>query len=156
MGFPGSQRPLSIMGRDWTGNQKLDLIAKPEAFLIWKDRAMSHLSKDRIDIKRLLMWAEVQPDVLQQSDAVRGASETGVTENMQTVNHTLFEAIKAILDDALMTRARQCDSNGLELWRKFHTEWKGFGTEVISANAMRYQYPRGCTKISDLWERLPE
>ena len=107
------------MGRDWTGNHKLDLIAKPEAFLIWKDRATSHLSKDRIDIKKFLLWAEVQPDVLQQADCERGAVAAGVTENMQTLNHTLFDAIKAILDDALMTRARQCDGNGLELWRNF-------------------------------------
>ena len=93
---------------------------------------------------------ETQTDVLQHSDAVRGALETGVVENIATVNHTLFDAIKAILDDALMTRARQCDSNGLELWRKLHTEWKGSSTEVISAKALRYQYLRSCTKVSDL------
>ena len=55
MGFPGSQRPLSIMGRNWIGNSRLDLIAKPEAFLIWKDRAISHLSKDGYDTKELLL-----------------------------------------------------------------------------------------------------
>ena len=42
--------------RNWK-SAPLDLEAKPDGFLAWHDRALELLSGDRLDVRRLLLWA---------------------------------------------------------------------------------------------------
>jgi hypothetical protein len=56
----------------------------------------------------------------------RGTAEARVTEDVECISYVVFEAVKGIMSDALLTRARTCgDGRGLELWRKLHAEWRG-------------------------------
>ena len=52
------QRPLQIMAKDWAHNKVLDNHVKPEAYITWRDRALDHLARDRLDVRHLLLWAE--------------------------------------------------------------------------------------------------
>ena len=36
----------------------LDLIAALEGYVLWRERAIDHLAKGRLDIQQLLRWAE--------------------------------------------------------------------------------------------------
>ena len=33
-------------GRNWGDHKKLDLLVRPDDFLVWRDRALGHLTKD--------------------------------------------------------------------------------------------------------------
>jgi hypothetical protein len=53
-------RDLRINPRDWGDTKKLDSTTSYDGFQIWKDRALTHLSKERPDVRTLLAWAETQ------------------------------------------------------------------------------------------------
>ena len=48
-------------------------------------------------------------------------------DEVENISYALYEAIKYIIHDNLLNRARTCDGRGLELWRKLHSEWEGGG-----------------------------
>ena len=144
---------FSVQDRNWGDNKKLDLIVTPEAYLTWRDRAIGHLAKDRPDIRRLLLWAEKQTEVIDTNMEVKGS---GVFEKAEEVSYVLFEAIKFIIHDNLLSRARVCgDGRGLELWRKLHSEWEGAAPQVVAAKSKRFQDPSRCSSVLQLWEVLP-
>jgi hypothetical protein len=68
----------------------------------------------------------------------------------------LFEAVKHIIADSLLTRARACDGRGTELWRRLHCEWQGSAPQLKHAKARKYQEPARCATVAGLWEALPE
>jgi hypothetical protein len=134
----------------------LDMDVNPEGFVAWRERTLGYLAADRPDVRKLLLWAERQPGVIKEGDEQRGAVETGMTENIEHVNYILYEAIKAIMTDALLSRARACgDGRGLELWRRLHAEWRGNAPQVIAAKARRFQDSSRSAKLQKLWEVLP-
>ena len=153
----GSTRALNIMNRDWgNDNKRLDLVVKPEEYLTWHDRALGHLAKNRPDIRRLLLWAERQTGMIDEAAEKVGAGENGIFEVAGEVSYTLFEAIKYIISDNLLARARACgDGRGLELWRRLHSEWEGAAPQVVAAKARHFQDPSRCGTILQLWEALP-
>ena len=143
------------MNRNWGDNKRLDLIVQPEAYLTWHDRALGHLAKDRPNIWRLLLWAEKESKPIDVEAERRGAGVSGVFEEVEEVSYVLFEAIKYIINDNLLTRARTCGDSGLELWRKLHAEWEGAAPQVVAAKAKHYQDPTRCASVLQLWEALP-
>ena len=101
------------------------MVVQPEAYLTWRDRALGHLAKDRPEIKRLLQWAEKQGGPIHEEEEKKGALEVGV-DKIGEVSYVLFEAIKYIINDNLLSRARiSGEGRGLELWRRLHAEWEG-------------------------------
>jgi hypothetical protein len=147
---------LTIINRDWGDNKRLDLIAQPEAFVTWRDRALGHLAKCRPDVRRLLIWAEKQTIAIDTNGERFGAHENGVTEDANEVSYILFEGIKHIISDNLLSRARLCgDGCGLDLWRRLHSEWQGAAPQVVAAKARRFQDPARCGNILQLWEIMP-
>ena len=78
----------------------------------------------------------------------------GITEVAETLNHVLFGGIKAIIADNLLDRARLCESNGLELWRRLHMEWEGAAPLVVSAKARQWQDPHRCSSTLQLWDKF--
>ena len=55
----GRPREMRLDARGWANNQpKLDIGVANDVFQIWKDRAMSFLSHERPDVRKLLSWAE--------------------------------------------------------------------------------------------------
>jgi hypothetical protein len=56
----GYPRDLRINSRDWGDHKKLDVATTYDRFQVWKDRAMTHLSKERPDVRALLTWADKQ------------------------------------------------------------------------------------------------
>jgi hypothetical protein len=119
----------------------------------WRDRALGHLAKNRPDVRRLLLWAEKQTVPIDENGERAGAAETGV---MDEVGYVLFEGIKHLISDNLLSRARLCgDGRGLELWRRLHSEWQGAAPQVVAAKAKRFQDPAKCSNVLALWEALP-
>ena len=58
-----------------------------------------------------------------------------------------------IMSDSLLSRSRACeDGRGLELRRKNSMR---SGVEVFAAKAQKYQDPRRCLSMQQLWEALP-
>ena len=78
-----------------------------------------------------------------------------LADPVEEVSFILFDAIKHILRDSLMNRARTCDGLGLELWRKLYAEHQGSGAQVFAAKAARFNDPPRCTSILQLWDALP-
>ena len=78
-----AHRSFSVINRDWGDNKRLDLVAQPEAFVTWGDRAIGHLAKGRPDIRRLLTWAEKQTTTIDMPAEHAGALEVGMTENVE-------------------------------------------------------------------------
>ena len=67
---------MRIDARAWgSENRKLDVTTTFEGFQVWKDRAMMFLSRERPDVRKLLMWAETQ-----SKDAVQSSRASGLTE----------------------------------------------------------------------------
>ena len=152
---PPTQRPFSVQNRDWGDNRRLDLVVTPEAYTTWRDRALGHLAKDRPDVRRLLLWAEQQPEAISAAAEATGAREAGLRDDVADVSYVLFEGIKHVVHDNLLSRARTCDGRGLELWRKLHSEWEGAAPQVVAAKAKSYQDPRRCGTVLQLWEDFP-
>ena len=107
IGTPKPQQPLRdfrVDNRSWGDSRRLDLVAAPEAYLVWRDRALGHLCRDRPDIRRLLVWAEAQSKEELESIAEAAAAEFGITD-LEMVDYVLFEGIKYIIADSLLMRA---------------------------------------------------
>ncbi len=54
------QREMRLDSRSWGDHKKLDVATTFEGFQVWKDRAVTFLSRERPDVRRLLTWAETQ------------------------------------------------------------------------------------------------
>jgi len=150
-GFP---RDLRIDNRAWGHNKPLEAGTGVEAFLVWKDRAMSHLSRDRPDVRRLLGWAEAQSREGLEAGSAAQARALG-THDLEAVNYALFDGVKAIIHDSLLGRARGCEERGLELWRGLCAEWHGSAPQFKHAKARRFQDPPRCRDVQGLWASLP-
>lgn len=73
--------PYRVNNRDWGHDfKKLDLVSHPEGFVVWRDRALGHLAKDRPDVKAWLLWAEKQAVEIDQTLETIGARDTGLAE----------------------------------------------------------------------------
>ena len=75
-------RDLAIMGRDWNNHKILDLHLTPEAFEVWRMRALDYLTKDRPDVKEMLVWAETQSE-----EILGGTPHKGVIDPTPPCGH---------------------------------------------------------------------
>ena len=87
--------------------------------------------------------------------AHEGARISGLREPIAGIDVILFESIKQMLADSMLTQARNCYDSGLELWRVLAAGWNGSSDLVLSSKARNYQYPRRCTTMAKLWDELP-
>ena len=148
------EKTFQVDMRNWkTAN--LDLFANPAGFSAWQYRAIGMLSGNRTDVRRLLEWAELKKAPIDTAMAQQGAEQVGLTDDVGTVSYILFEAMKQMLADSMLNRARTCGDNGLELWRALAAEYKGSSDQVLAAKAQSYQYPPRCATLAKLWEELP-
>jgi hypothetical protein len=117
--------------RSWGDHRKLDLSSAPAAYKTWRQRALDYLSRDRdgfirSDVRRLLLWAEKQPDEIGQGAAQAGAAAVGLPEPVAQVSDALYPAISGIVADAVMQRSERCQGDsGIGLWRRLYMEWRG-------------------------------
>ena len=77
--------------RNWK-SAPLDLDVKPEGFLAWRDRALVLLSGNRLDVRRLLQWAEKSSEPLDAAAERRGAQASGLVDDVATVSFALHGA----------------------------------------------------------------
>jgi hypothetical protein len=155
-GMGDTTRKYKVEPRNWGDHRRLDLDIQPESFVAWRDRALGFLSADRPDVRRLLLWAEKQAPTIGSAEEHKGAAEVNLRDDVEHVSYVIFEAVKMIMSDSLLSRARACgDGRGLELWRKLHAEWRGSAPQVVAAKARRFQDPQRCATIQQLWEALP-
>ena len=148
-------REFRVDNRAWGSNRQLDLVAAPDAYLVWHDRALGHLSSGRPDVRKLLLWAESQTREELEAKMESEAEQLGM-HDAELVDTLLFEGIKCVIHDSLLTRARACNSSGLELWRRLHSEWEGSAPQLKHAKARKFQDPVRCSSVAGLWEALPE
>lgn len=147
-------KPLVTVSRDWGSNKSLDLAQTPEVYLAWRDRELGHLTKDRSDIHQLLQWVVRQATPIVQGQLVEQAQTLEILD-IDHVSYVLFEAIKHIIADSLLGRARLCDQQGFELWRRLRAEWEEASDLVLGAKAKRYQDPLRCASLLQLWDAVP-
>ena len=140
--------------RNWK-SAPLDLEVKPEGFLAWHDRALGLLSGNRLDVRRLLLWAGQSTVPLDTASERKGAHSVGLVDDVAAVSLALLEAIKHLLADSLLGRARTCGDSGLELWRRLAAEWRGNAPQVLAAKSRRFNAPTRCASMAKLWEALP-
>ena len=69
----GHPREFRIDPRGWVHQKALEAGVTPEAFQIWRERALCHLSQGRQDVRRLLAWAETKS----ASEISAGTAEKG-------------------------------------------------------------------------------
>jgi hypothetical protein len=105
MSPPGLDKKYRVDNKNWGGHRCLDLDANPEGFIAWRERALGHLSAARPDIRKLLLWAEQHTGEISESEEVRAAADVNLPEDAGYVSYVIFEAVKAIMSDALF-RAR--------------------------------------------------
>jgi hypothetical protein len=110
-GGMSAPRDLRINTRDWGDHKRLDVAATYDRFQVWKDRAMTHLSKERPDVRELLMWAEKQSQGELLANLGSAASRFGVTD-LAAVEYAVHDGIKSIVLDSLLMRARNCAGRG--------------------------------------------
>jgi hypothetical protein len=149
-GFP---RDLRINTRDWGDHRKLDPTTTFDGFQVWRDRAMTHLSKERPDVRALLMWAEKQSKDQLEAALGEHAARLGVVD-LAAVEYAVHDGIKAIIFDTLLGRARNCVGRGCELWRALVAEWHGAAPQLRDAKARRYLEPPKCKDTNELWSQL--
>ena len=132
----GHVSEFKVDTRNWKGAH-LDLDAKPEGFQAWRDRARVHLSGSRLDVRRLLQWAEKSTGPLDAAAEQRGANESGLVDDVTAVSFALHGGLSFIVSDALMTVGRTCGDSGMEFWRQLtihsYMAWQrpaGSGNEV--------------------------
>jgi hypothetical protein len=97
----------------------------------WHSRALILLSRDRLDVKRFLLWAEEQKTEVTADMFHEGARLAGIPD-IEKINNSIFEAIVNIVDYDLYDISRMCDSNGAEFWRKLRAKWQGTSKQVIA------------------------
>ena len=135
-------RRYSVDPKRWTDHKKLDLDVKPEGFVAWHDRALGYLAAERPDIRKLLIWAESQNPTIGADEENKGTASVGVHGDICHISYVIFESLKMIMSDSLLSRARGCENGrGLELWRKLHAECRGSAPQVIAAKAWKFQDP---------------
>ena len=66
--------------RNWKATP-LDFTTKPESFLAWQHRAVSVLSGNRLDIRRLLDWALTCKAPIDATAAQTGARAVGLCQS---------------------------------------------------------------------------
>ena len=156
---PGVTPAFRVDNRNWGDFKRLDVSGQPELYLVWRDRAIAHLAKDRPDVKALLSWSEKQAVPIDQSKEKEGASASGLVEGpgaADRISYLLYDGIKHLLADTMLGRARACgDGRGLELWRSLHVEWAGSSSHVLGVKTKKYQDPPRCSSELGLWEALP-
>ena len=111
----GHASHFKVDTRNWRA-ALLDFDAKPEGFKAWQDRARQHLSGGRIDVRKLLLWAEKSPGPLDAAAERRGAHESGLVEDVTAVSFEIHGGLNFIVSDALTTVGRTCGDSGLEFW----------------------------------------
>ena len=143
MGYEkGYGKGFNCDAKNWGQNKNLSLITSPEQYLVWRDRALGHLAKDRYDIEKMLLWSETQKTAIDDTMVQQGIKEAGVPViDHEEINRKLFNSIASICSDELLGRIRLNKNNGLELWRKLRSEWEGTSAHVIEAKAKRFQEP---------------
>jgi hypothetical protein len=99
------QRDFKVDNRSWGDNRRLDLVAAPDAYLVWRDRALGHLCRDRPDVRKLLVWAESQSKEELEGNLAQVAAQAGMSD-AEMVDYCICEGIKYIIADSLLTRAR--------------------------------------------------
>ena len=145
-------REFRIDSRGWSSHQKaLDAGVSPEAFQVWRERALVHLSQGRQDVRRLLSWAEGEDAAEVQA---RAADRAQMPDFVQ-VNFALHGAIMQIIGDSLLGRARCSDEHGLLLWRNLCAEWAGSAPQYRHAKAKQFQDPLRAKDMAALWSALP-
>jgi hypothetical protein len=153
-GKGGRPWEMRIDGRSWGDSTKLDIGTTFEGFQIWKDRALMFLSRDRPDVRRLLLWAETQSKEGLAAALHTQAAGLGIVD-LTSVEFALHDGIKLVIRDGLLGRARCCVELGCELWRSLCAEWSGAAPQLKHAKARRFQDPARCKDTSDLWHKLP-
>ncbi len=149
----GYPRDLRINTRDWGDHKKLDVATTYDRFQVWKDRAMTHLSKERPDVRELLAWADKQSQGELEANLGAAAARFGVVD-LAAVEYAVHDGIKAIVLDSLLVRARNCAGRGCELWRALSAEWSGAAPQLRDARARSYQEPVRCKDTHELWSKL--
>ncbi len=148
-------REMRIDARGWASeNKKLDITTSFDAFQVWKDRAMMFLSRERPDVRKLLVWAETQTMETLAAGLVAQAAVYGVPD-LAGVEYAVHDGIKMTILDSLLGRARNCVERGCELWRSLCAQWSGAAPQLQHAKACRYQAPAQCKTVQELWARLP-
>ncbi len=148
-------REMRIDARGWASeNKKLDITTSFDAFQIWKDRAMMFLSRERPDVRRLLVWAETQTQETLAAGLVAQAALYGVPD-LAGVEYAVHDGIKMTILDSLLGRARNCVERGCELWRSLCAQWSGAAPQLQHAKACSYQMPVRCKTVQELWAKLP-
>ena len=61
-----------------------------------------------------MIWAERQTKEELENNLATVAAQAGVSD-AEMVDYCLFEGVKYIITDSLLTRARACDGHGIEL-----------------------------------------
>ncbi len=147
-------REMRIDARGWGDHRKLDVGTSCDGFQIWKDRALGFLTRERPDIRKLLMWAETQSKDGLEVELTAHAARLGVAD-LPTVEYAIHDGIKLTILDSLLGRARNCIERGCELWRSLCAEWSGAAPQLKQAKARQFMELRRCKDISELWSRLP-
>jgi hypothetical protein len=83
---------FKVDNRAWGQNKNLDLVAAGDAYLVWHDRALGHLSRERPDVRKLLIWAEGQTEEMLAANAGAMAEQLGVPD-AELVDNLLFEGL---------------------------------------------------------------
>ena len=85
--------------RNWK-NAPLDLEAKPDSFLVLHDWALDLLSGNRLDMRRLKLWAKHKNSPIDAAAKREGASAAGsVHHDVESISFIVFEATKSRLAD---------------------------------------------------------
>jgi hypothetical protein len=148
-------REFRVDYRAWGNHGVLDTKTAPAAYLTWRDRALGFLCRESPEVRRLLIWSESQSQEGVASGLEDAATELGVAD-ISKVDYILFEAIRHVVSDPLLTRSRACEGRGVELWRRIHCEWKGSAPQLKHANAGLYLDPVRLHDAAALWEGLVE
>ena len=147
-------REFRIDARGWAHQKALEAGMAPEAFQVWRERALGHLSQGRQDVRRLLVWAEAKSASELEAGAAAKVRELGVVDFVQ-VDFALHGAIMLTISDSLLGRARCCDEHGLLLWRNLCAEWAGSAPQYRLAKARQFQDPVRAKDFAALWTALP-
>ena len=154
------EKEYSVFNRDWGDHKKPDLAGDPAGYSTWQERAMDHLAKDKPEIRQWLLWSTQEFNdqrgtvELTPSAAAEAGNRCGVA-NVKQANYVLYTAIKHIISDHLLSRAKGCEGEGLVLWRKLFAEAKGTAPQVLHAKCRDYTDPARSSSVLQLWEDLP-
>ena len=152
--MPREQREFRIDPRGWAGMTSLDPGAHMDTFVVWRERAMMHLSQGRVDVRKLLQWAEKQSAATIERDAAGFAQSLGMVD-FDRVDYLLYGGIMHTIGNALLGRARACDDRGALLWHTLCAERVGSSAQYSHAKARTYLDPAQAKDVGGLWTALP-